>query len=167
MKNKAIILILIMIIFSACNSKTELRYYHMGESNGWINENTLTNELAHSGEKSSKVDAEHNFSLGMITTFDKVADKLPRNIHVSCYINCQEEPVSVALICSMGPSMDNHTVYDGYSFENIGMLNEWVKVDYTFLVPANINHTDYVSIYVYSPQGKQLFMDDLKINFEL
>jgi hypothetical protein len=166
------LLLVVMVVFAACSGnksaerepgsilvKSDL------ENLAWINQNTLSKDVAHSGMFSSKLDSLTEFSYGYSSTFNNLSDTLPVSVDVSVWIYYSQLKINSSLVISID-SVSKNIFWKGVPLaDSIKAANQWQEIKVTFELPKKIMPTDNLKIYVLNAEKRNFYMDDLSLLF--
>ena len=167
-----LLLLFVIIAFSACSGKTSkegepgniLKSSDL-ENEGWMNQNTLSRDVAHSGEFSSKLDSTNEDSYGYSNTFNHLGDTLPTSVDVSVWIYSPQLKINGSIVLSID-SVNKHIYWTGLLIkDSIKAVNQWQEIKAPFEIPKKILPTDNLKIYVLNPDKIKFYMDDIKLLF--
>ncbi len=137
----------------------------MESERGWKNYKTVTTGIAHSGNKSSKIDEFSPYSIA----FEKGL-KYFKNINnpyivVHSYVFSEtlpENPRIIAAFSNKGKTID----YKAFYFRDKIIPGQWSPVEYVIPLPDSVSEEDNVKIYIWNPaKGETMYVDDMKIEF--
>jgi hypothetical protein len=168
-----VLLIMVMVVFAACSGNKQNGEGEPGsilissdlEHQGWMNQNTLTKEVAHSGMFSGRLDSLNQFSYGFSNSFNNLSDTLPTSVDVSVWIFYPQLKIGSSIVISID-SVGKNIFWKGIPInDSIKAANQWQEIKTTFEIPKKIMPTDNVKIYVWSTDKRTFFMDDMKLLF--
>ena len=175
MKRNSLQLILLMatIFFTACSGNKNEKNTEPGttlissdlEQLAWINQSTLVKDIAHSGKFSSRLDSVTQFSFGYENTFSDFCDSMPLSVDVSVWINYSQLGINSSLVMSID-TIGKNIYWKGYPLkDSIKNINQWQEIKAGFEIPKNILPNHKIKFYVWNPDNKTFYMDDLKMQF--
>jgi hypothetical protein len=168
-----VILLVVMVMFVSCSEKNKPVEHEPGtilvandlENMAWINLQTLSKDVAHSGRFSSRLDSLTEFSFGYSNTFSNLSDTLPFSVDVSLWIYYPELKINSSLVISID-SVNKNIFWKGIPLiDSIKTANQWQKINVTFELPKKIMPTDQLRIYVLNNEKRKFYMDDLSLLF--
>lgn len=137
------------------------------EQNYWMNHATLTGEVAHSGNVSSRVDGNHEFSYGYKNSFNRISDTLPKAIDIRAWIFCPDSATNANLVISID-STDKNIFWLGIPLmDSVPAPNTWKEIHARIEMPEKASKTNTLSIYFWTLDKKTFFIDDFDLKFEL
>lgn len=161
------------ILFTACSgSKDENKkvpgtsvFANDMESTGWINQNTLTQEIAHSGKFSSKLDSVSQFSFGFSDIFKNISDTLPEKVDISFWVFYPQTGITSNIVVNIDSSGKN-IYWEGLGIkDSVKVANKWTEVKASFTLTKKILPTDKILIYIWNNDKRTFYIDDLKVTF--
>jgi len=135
------------------------------ESTGWINQYTLSKEIAHSGKFSSRIDSIMQYSFGFSEFFKNISDTLPEQVNIDLWLLYPQTGINSTLVVSID-SIGKSIFWTGQELkDSVKTANQWKEVKTSFTLPVNIMPTDKISIYVWNKDKKAFYIDDMKVSF--
>lgn len=165
-----------VIMLSACsggkngkdNNKNKPGYTSFSsdlEATSWMNQNTLTRELAHSGKFSSRVDSLAQYSFGFVNSFMNISDTLPEKVDVDFWLFYPQTGIKSNLVISID-SVEKNIFWAGIDLkDSVTTPNQWKEIKATVKLPTNIMPTDKIKVYVLNNDKRALYIDDLTVTF--
>lgn len=144
----------------------QTRYYNDCDNNViWGQMQTITNELAFSGAKSSKTGNGAEFSITFEFPFSKIPDSLKNKVRVQ-FMVLQKSPDHGArlVIQANGDNIEGFWESYGLNLPD-NKTDEWFKFDNTFPIPESIKNADLIKIYLYNPTTPEVYVDDFEVEF--
>jgi hypothetical protein len=165
----------LLLVLNACSPDTQpatpenrVTFNDFENLNGWMPEVPLTTERAHSGRYSLKVDNGAEFSLGYSNALGKVSPTKISKLAVSGWaLRTGPEAKSVIVVSITNPANPEEKVYwESLDLhEQVKTFNTWTKVNKEFTLPATIQPTYHVRVYMWLAGAKQAtFLDDVEIS---
>jgi hypothetical protein len=132
--------------------------------NYWSQFQTITEEKAFSGSKSSKTGQGQDYSL----TFDYGIKNLPDSLKEVTFefeVFQNEKSTEAKLVFEL--SGDNvNSIWEGTNLSYLTRgVQKWDKVFYKFQLPENFYLYKIIKIYIYNPSQHIVYIDDLNIKF--
>jgi hypothetical protein len=169
-----LLVITVMVLFSACSGNrsnnpagepgSKLISSDL-ENVSWINQNTLSKDIAHSGVYSSKLDTTCPYSFGFSNNFKILGDTLPTSVDVNVWVLFPELKIKSCVVVSID-SVNKNIFWKGIPInDSIKTVNQWQQIKTNFELPKKIMSTDNVKIYVWSNDKRTFYMDDISILF--
>ena len=169
-----VLLLLIVLVFASCsgnksgNGEVEPGSILVSsdlENLSWMNQNTLSKDVAHSGMFSGKLDSLNQFSFGFSNTFNNLSDTIPTSVDVSVWIYYPQLKISSSIVISID-SVGKNIFWKGFPLnDSIKAVNQWQEVKVTFEIPKKVMPTDNVKIYVWNTDKRTFYMDDMRLLF--
>lgn len=163
----------LLLALNACSSdktaampENRVTFNDFESLDGWA-EVPVTTEKAHSGHYSIKVDKTAEFSLGYANILNKVSATKINKIALSAWaLRTSNDAKAVLVVEVINPaepaqkifweSMDLH--------EQVKTFNTWTKVSKEFTLPATIQPTYRLRVYMWLAGATQpTFLDDVEI----
>jgi hypothetical protein len=145
--------------------KRETMFNDMEKSQGWMNEWTITNLMAHSLRKSSLITRSHPYSAGLSTDLDSLFTSGNKIIRISAMVLSLGSTSGASLVADFS-SGGKSKYYKGFYIEPFARPGKWTKIETAFYVPHDLLEKANVKIYFYLPQKSvPLFIDDMTIDF--
>lgn len=138
---------------------------------GWIPEEQsilLSQEQAHSGKYSVKVDPQHEYSLTYRTVLGALHDTHVSSLKLSSWVfvpNAEAQASLVVAVSDRGEKPKD-LLWEGINLqpEVDGKYGQWVNISKELTLPATINSTHQLSIYLWRTGGdKAIYLDDVTI----
>lgn len=137
---------------------------------GWMPATSaLTNEKAHSGRFSTKVENGVDFSLGYAATLGKASPTKPKKLIVSGWVYRTGPQATAAIVVEIkDPSTGQGIFWQSMELaKQTEALNEWVEVSQEFALPENITPAQDLRVYMWRSTAQQtVYLDDIKISRE-
>ena len=132
----------------------------------WSQMQTITNEAAYSGRKSSKTGNGASFSITLEYPLKVVPDSIKNSLLVECMIFQTSNNLDTKLAFeASGKEFDYF--WEGYDIkENLTEINTWELYRKQIPIPDSIKHADLIKIYIYNPSKEIIYVDDFKITIE-
>ena len=128
----------------------------------------ISREIVRSGMYSATFDEKHEFCCRAIKhIWDFQQDKLPVNIDVSCWVFYPDSIFSgVKLVFSV--EREGYSIkWEGIDLSNlITTKGCWQQVSASFNIPKKISAGTQLLVYIWNPEKKPLFVDDLVVKYE-
>ena len=136
---------------------------------GWLPSDktrSLTQEKAHSGKTSMRVDATHEYSLSFSEPLGQLHDAQPKKIIVSAWTFVPDAQAAASLVASISnpASPDKPLLWQAIILSKESTpYGEWKEVSQTITVPANVGSANKLSIYLWRTSGTSpVYVDDIK-----
>jgi hypothetical protein len=134
---------------------------------GWAPASSaLTNERAHSGGFSTKVDNGVDYSLGYATTLGKASPTKLKKLIVSGWVyRTGPQATAVIVVEIKEPATGQGIFWQSMELaKQTETLNNWVEVSQEFALPDNITPTQELRVYMWRSTAQQpVYLDDIKI----
>lgn len=137
---------------------------------GWMPEPvpaSLVRDKAHSGRYSIKVDASNEYSIGYNNTLGKLSASKLKKIRLHAWVNMPDKNSQAILVAQIvDPANPTKTLlWEGLRLgEKVTTYNKWVEVSLDITLPATINYTNRLAVYLWRANSSgATFLDDLAI----
>ncbi|MEN8228343.1 MAG: DUF4843 domain-containing protein [Bacteroidota bacterium] len=132
----------------------------------WGQMQTITDEMAFSGTKSSKTGNENDFSITFEYPLKQLPDSSKNNVSVSFKVNKESlDRKGQLVIQANGANFKNY--WKGIDLnQQIHKANSWEDFHQTIPIPDSIKQADIIKIFLYNPSDEIIFIDDFQIDFE-
>ncbi|MGI4735114.1 MAG: hypothetical protein ACRYG7_08045 [Janthinobacterium lividum] len=134
---------------------------------GWIPDPVaLTQEKAHSGQYSIKVDQEHEYSLGYNYLLGQLSPTRIRGVRVEAWVYAPDHNPSAQIRVALNNAVGGATIMnDGIEFgAQVKDFGKWVKVSKEISFPPTANYTSQLVIYLWrGGSSSKAFMDDIQL----
>jgi hypothetical protein len=176
MKKILLFTVLSVILFSSCNSGSEAEFTNDLEkvsdsaktavnAKFWSGPEPVVKGIAHSGVFSSKLDSSNIYSFGFKSDFATALKNTPNRVYVKLWVySLQPNPDAtvVAAISNNG----KEKFWKNSALLGVRKVNEWTQVRVIFDFPSDLDLKDVLSIFVWNPNKRELYIDDFDISFE-
>lgn len=134
---------------------------------GWVADPTpFTQENAHSGRYSLKVDQDHEYSLGYNYLLGLLSPTRIRGVRVEAWVYMPERNTTAQIRVALnGAAKDETIMNEGIDLSaEVQNTGKWTKVSKEVTFPTQANYTSQLVMYLWrgSNSGK-VFMDDVRI----
>jgi hypothetical protein len=137
---------------------------------GWIPENpSLTQEKAHSGKYSIKVQQGIEYSLTYINLLGKISPTKVSKLRISAYVYVTKPSAATLVLQVTRSATDPTSIFNqGINFKDaVKQPGKWVKVSQVFTLPADAAATNQLKVYVWNSQNDNgVYVDDLEVSKE-
>ena len=128
----------------------------------WENTITVTSEKAHSGNQSSRMDMENEFSVVFVQKLGYISQPLPKTIDFTAWIYAEESEPSGHIVANIRKA-DYYKSFPIAEYFSVG--NEWKKVSASFILPDSLKPADEIKIYLWNNRKSRLWIDDIRLEF--
>ncbi|HBZ66185.1 MAG TPA: DUF4843 domain-containing protein [Bacteroidales bacterium] len=129
----------------------------------WGQMQTLTTDMAHSGEKSSMTGAGNDYSITFEYPLKVIPDSLKKTINVEFWLH-QPSLNHDAKLVIQASGQGFHDYWNGYDIKSIVKdINVWARYNISISVPDSIKQADLIKIYVLNQSKEKIYIDDFKI----
>ena len=163
-------LLLVIVFIASCKSKTiDNGYYsqNFDDIKIWAgDQRTLSNNVAHSGEWSSKMDANNEFSLGFVMDMKKINEKGYKKVKASAWGYLSESDAKTSFVITVDGA-DKPIAYSADDFRNfIKGPKTWGRITARLTLPDLKGKDAVVKVYALTSNKKEAYVDDFEIQFE-
>lgn len=131
----------------------------------WPGTASLTETLALTGRRSSRIDSVHPYSVGYRTNLRMVVPEGVPGIKVSAYIRTTTD-TSMALLIADFFSNGESFHYSSISLSPCLKKEAWMYAEFLVPMPDVIKDRDEVLIYFWNPSAKEIaYIDNLEVEF--
>jgi hypothetical protein len=140
------------VFYNDCESKNVV----------WGQMQTISNETAFSGKKSSKTGGGNDFSITMEYPLKTIPDSIKESIEIEFMLYQTSLKQDAQLVLQASGSDFKH-YWNGYFLkEEVSEENKWIKYRKTITIPDSIKQADLIKIYVYNPSEEKIYIDDFR-----
>lgn len=133
---------------------------------GWIPDPVaLTQEKAHSGRYSLKVDPAHEYSMGYNYLLGQLSPTRIQGIKVEAWAYAPEkDPTAQIRVAINNVAGGTPIMSEGIDFSSqVKEYGKWVKVSKEFVFPPSANYTSQLVVYLWRGSGGKAFIDDVQL----
>lgn len=138
---------------------------------GWLTgspyQATLSRDQAHSGKFSSRIDADHEYSLGYKNTLSLLAPDFPAKLTIGAWVLVPDGQAKARLVVEIkAPDQSGSgQLWEGLDLSTaVRVFNKWQYVEQTITVPATAGPQSTIQTYVWRDQSKvPVYVDDIRI----
>ncbi len=135
---------------------------------GWIPENnSLTREVAHSGNYSIKVEPGMDFSLAYDAQLGQVTPRKPRKIKLEAWAYVLTNQSTAKLGLQIADPATGQTVFgDGIELlEQVKKYRTWVPISKEIPLPDSIAHSHHLKVFLWRNYFPEVsYIDDVRIS---
>lgn len=129
----------------------------------WLNMTSVKKGIAHSGNCSSVVDGQNQYSVTFCTPFFAFDSIGATHIRAGAWIYTESNDANPELIISFENDKGSYS-YNAYSLFNNFKIGEWSYAENTCKIMRNVGEHNIVKVYFFSKSGI-VYVDDMKIDF--
>lgn len=140
---------------------------------GWLGVTpnpSLTDEKAHSGHYSIKVDGTIEYSLGFASTLGALHDTRVKRIKVTAWVFVPDAQAVALLVTHAGDAPNvKPLLWDGFDVTKAvaGSYGKWVEVSKVMELPGAVTAATNIGFYLWHTGGSQpVYLDDLTVTAE-
>jgi len=137
---------------------------------GWMGPTpspSLTTEKAHSGKYALKVDGNTEFSLGYNNMLGMMSKARISKIKIEAWVFSPSAEAGALLVTTISDGVADHKpmLWDGFDVVKASdKHNEWVQVSKVIDVPASVNYSSHLGLYLWRNKGTlPTYIDDITI----
>ena len=164
-----------ILIFNACDnkqSKSNLRNQYINDLesyDGWQGINGyyyLKRGDAHSGQHSMQTDSVNIYGLTFVKAVKELSENRVAKINVSIWVKCLGTPASGSYIVSLEQGANALKYFSFDLKEKDVVLNEWVQISGSAVMPAGLPDDALVKIYFWNKSKSVILIDDFEFRIE-
>ncbi len=144
------------------NSLTQSDFFNDCEGNQkWGQMQMLTAEEHFAGQKSSQ-------ALPYSVTFAYPTQHLNKKntVNISFQYLQKQQVENIKLVIEISGKNIKYNWFGRDLSELITQSKNWQKVSFRYQLPRDFSQSDLIKVYVYNPELRNIFIDDIKIDFE-
>ena len=160
----------LMILSFSCSNNTDFVATYKNDIDGqgdWINNKTIGNYGGTTGDFSSKVDTNIEYSFGFSKLLSEISPNAIKRIKVSVSIKMANLDKKCFLVIAVNGPNNEKIYWAGHELNPIAKeVDKWYKLDVEDLMPEEYKSEGAkVGIYVWNPNKNCVFVDDYVIQF--
>jgi len=163
----------ILVIAGCSNKETKAKEPTISSSfNAEFEEWTSTyqtkkSDHAHSGERVAYVDAATVYSLGYLKSLGNLGKQKVDSIVFSYWAYCNTTAIKAQTVLSIDKADNSKNSYWTSSpvEAKLTETNKWIRISETFKLPANLDATNVLKLYVWNNSKEEMLLDDFKVDF--
>lgn len=132
----------------------------------WANLHTLTSENAASGKRSSRTDAQTEYSINFRLPFEQLPDKAKNTVRVKMMVQGSAFTEKTLLVLDIRRKNGEHYWKPIALNELTRPSSDWQLINHTFDLSPVQNDGEFIEIYIYNQSKKILYVDDIDILFQ-
>lgn len=133
--------------------------------NCWFNEHTLQKGMVHSKPMASKLDSANTDSYGFRGYIRDLGDNVPKGVKISFWTLWKQTGVNAKLVLGID-SAETSKFWAGVDLiDTVKTANQWQQVKCYLNFPKKTKMDDRVTIYVWSIDKKEMYVDDMELKF--
>lgn len=152
----------------AANVLTENNFEQL---DGWMNGSTstsLTQEKAHSGTYSVKVNPGIDYSLGYNSTLGKLSSARLNKVKLHGWVFVPNDKATAVLVTEVkNPGQDKSALWEGISMKERGGVdgfNKWIEVERDLTLPQSTTYNSQILVYLWRGDSSQpVYLDDVQL----
>ena len=138
--------------------------HNMEKNKRWTGEN-FTNEKAHSGQKSCKINKNNLYSVTLEIPYNKLNSSFKNSIQYSMNVYADKANPDAYLIIEIHDSKDGNKNLQK-KLSDFQLSQNWNSISHTFQIPDIYKDAELIKVFVYNPTETDVFIDDVNIIFE-
>jgi hypothetical protein len=131
----------------------------------WSQMQTLTNAIAHSGKKSSKVYNDDKYSVTFEWPIKEISFDSYDSVSIELYYYQHIKNKEALLYLTIEGGTEGYFSVSKKIAEFNIPLNSWTKVNETFKLPENKTHSGIIKVFVMNSESEPVYIDDWFIRF--
>lgn len=132
----------------------------------WANLHTLTSERAASGKRSSRTDAQTEYSINFRFPFEQLPEKARNKVHVKMMVQGSTFNGKTLLVLDIRRKNGEHYWKPIALNELTQPTEDWQTINHTFDISPVRSDGEFIEIYIYNQSKKILYVDDIDITFQ-
>lgn len=156
-----------VMLFSCNNTEKEVKKItnDMEDAKTWGGESLVVKDVAHLGIYSCRLDSTHVYSSGFQSTFNKILNDVPKKVKVNVWVYSLQPKPDASIVVEVSNNGKSKS-WKNSGLEGVLKVKEWTEVSALFDLPSDLDINDQVKIFVWNPNKRVLYVDDLDISFE-
>ena len=119
----------------------------------------------HTPPYASRVDTAFPFSYGFSGFLRDISEVSPRAIVVNFWTYFPRTGINANLVVSVDSAAKIKS-WTGWSLlDSVKTASQWQQIRCKFALPGNMKPDDKISVYIWCPDRKEIFVDDLAVKF--
>ncbi len=142
--------------------------YNNTEPDDWNNAYaTKPTDNAHSGKTVAYVDSAVEFSLGYSKSMANISKTPIDSVVFSYWVFMKDNKAKAKTVLSIDKADKSKNLFwAGYLIdEKVKEYNKWMQVTESFKLPANMDPTSVLKLYVWNNSKEEILLDDFKVEF--
>lgn len=141
-------------------------YNNFEEKELWGKEIGILDSLnVHSGKYSIKFDSAVEYGPTYSTSLAGISVQCLQNIKICLWAYMKNTSGNTPLVISIESNKGKKNIWAARNMENFININEWCPVFFNYKLPADISEYDKIKIYIWNNSKKEIYVDDIQINF--
>lgn len=164
---KIVLLAVMAVIMSACGKteKNENEFANdMENVKFWGGPTAVVKGLAHSGSYACKLDSVNIYSYGFQSVFENIGKKIPKKVNITLWVYSMQPDPDATIVIAVN-SNGQSKYWQNTGMVGIAKAKEWTEISASFDLPANLDIKDELSVFVWNPNKRELYLDDFKVSF--
>jgi hypothetical protein len=132
---------------------------------GWVNNPSLTNEQAHSGKYSIKVDPNIEFSMTYQKPLGQITTKRPKKIELSGWVYTASEKGSAVIGLTINDESGKEVFGSGINLEeDLKDYKEWTLLKKEIELPGIVQPINNLKVFIWRKGATEpVYLDDLQV----
>lgn len=131
----------------------------------WVQMGSLSDDRAHSGEKSSRIGNKKPFSLTFTRAIPDLDSALLDSVAISFWYYQQDSSNEGLIALEAGGDETGNLFSPNPIKDYTNTFNEWTKVEAKFSLWAVLPQAEVLKIYIHNPSNSLVWVDDIRIEF--
>lgn len=132
----------------------------------WTQTQTINEEVAFSGNKSSQTGAGNDFSIVMTYPLKAIPDSTKTHIKIAFMINQTSLHHDAKLVVQANGSSFNQ-YWKAFSIKDkVKAKNKWIKYNTSFSIADSIKQAESLKVYILNTSETKIYIDDFRIEIE-
>ncbi|RPD46156.1 hypothetical protein DNI29_14205 [Hymenobacter sediminis] len=179
MLKPAPVILFLALLSVGCSKKTDsktiggpLAATSFENLDGWLADSpalySLTRDKAHTGQYSTMVGPNHEFSLGYSNPLSRLAPDWPGKLTIGAWVYVPNEQATAKLVVEIKKtnSASANLFWEGLAItQPVKVYNKWQYVEHTVTLPPAATANSRLLVYLWRADSRQpVYMDDLSIS---
>lgn len=132
----------------------------------WSQMQTITDEIAFSGQYSSKTGKGSDFSLTFEYPLDAIPDTSRNTVTAAMKIYQYSDQHEGTFVIQVLGDNTGHYWNGKFISEQVQEINSWEDYKITFQIPDTMRQAEIIKLYLYNTSNETILIDDFKVSFE-
>ena len=132
----------------------------------WGQMNTIANDIAFSGDNSSKTGNGNDFSVTLEYPLKKIPDSLKNTVDVSFWLYQKTNDHDAKLVIEVNGNEISNS-WNGFRLiDKTKKINKWTKYSHDFILSDSIKNADLIKVYVLNQSNNVVYIDDFRVEIK-
>ncbi|HWY38837.1 MAG TPA: hypothetical protein VNY73_09780 [Bacteroidia bacterium] len=170
MKKVLCLLFIANLIGCSGNKQKGLVYYNDLEGiKGWT-DILLEKKPVHSGIYSNRLDSVHVYGENFKLSFKEISEHILKKVKISAWVFIPDSTIKGKLVMEINQPDKKNVFWIGKDLkEYVNKFGEWIEIkqEFTFVKKEIMVPQNHVKIFVWNLSKKEMYVDDIRIEFVL